>query len=144
MVGTALGFQHIGGYIPCALCLEQREPYYLAAPVLLVAAAAAAFGRTTLARVLVALGGLAMAYAAYLGVFHAGVEWGWWPGPTDCAAAAGPMDLRGNLMSQLDLRPPSCDRAAARFLGLSFAGWQVVAAVPLSLASFALAARGRA
>ena len=26
-VGTALGFQHIGGYIPCKLCLEQRLPY---------------------------------------------------------------------------------------------------------------------
>ena len=144
VVGGALAFEHIGGYIPCALCLEQREPYYVAAPVLLIAAALAAFGRVGVSRVLVALGGLAMAYAAYLGAYHAGVEWGWWPGPTDCAAAAGPIDASGGLLGQLDARPPSCDRAAGRFLGLSFAGWQVVAAVPLAIASFALAAKARA
>ena len=144
VVGTALAFEHVGGYIPCALCLEQREPYYVAAPLLLAAAALAAFGRAGAARVLIALAGLAMLYAAYLGAFHAGVEWGWWPGPTDCAAAAGPVDTSGGLLSQLDRRPPSCDRAAGRFVGLSFAGWQVVAAVPLALASLMLAVRGRA
>jgi disulfide bond formation protein DsbB len=31
------GFEHIGGYIPCALCLTQRIPYYVAAPLMLVA-----------------------------------------------------------------------------------------------------------
>ena len=144
VVGGALAFEHIGGYIPCALCLEQREPYYLAAPTLLAAAVIAAFGRPAVARLLVLGGGLAMAYAAYLGVFHAGVEWGWWPGPTDCGAAAGPVDTSGGLLGSLDARPPSCDEAAGRFLGLSFAGWQVVAAVPLALASFALAAKARA
>ena len=143
VVGGALAFEHIGGYIPCALCLEQREPYYFAAPVLAAAAVLAAIGRLGIARVLVAIGGVAMVYAAYLGVFHSGVEWGWWPGPTDCGAAAGPVDTSGGLLSQLDDRPPSCDEAAARFLGLSFAGWQVVAAVPLAIASFALAAKAR-
>ena len=38
VVGSALGFEHIGGYIPCALCLEQRTPYYIGAPLMLVAA----------------------------------------------------------------------------------------------------------
>ena len=144
VVGAALAFEHVGGYIPCALCLEQRQPYYLADPVMALAAAVAVLGRPAIARVLIAIGGLAMAYAAYLGVFHAGVEWGWWPGPTDCGAAAGPVGQGGNLLDSLDARPPSCDEAAGRFIGLSFAGWQVVAAVPLAVASFALAAKGRA
>ena len=43
-VGSALGFEHIGGYIPCALCLLQRIPYYVSLPVGLVAIAASAFG----------------------------------------------------------------------------------------------------
>ena len=143
-MGGALAFEHLGGYIPCALCLAQREPYYFAAPVLLLAAILAAIGWFGSARVLVALGGVAMAYAAYLGIFHSGVEWGWWPGPTDCAAAAGPVDAGRSVLDSLDARPPSCDEAAGRFLGLSFAGWQVVAAVPLMIASFALAAKARA
>jgi disulfide bond formation protein DsbB len=32
-VGSALAFEHIGGYIPCALCLLQRDPYYYAIPL---------------------------------------------------------------------------------------------------------------
>ena len=35
-VGGALGFQHIGGYIPCKLCYEQRIPYYVGAPLMLL------------------------------------------------------------------------------------------------------------
>ena len=36
-VGTALGFEHIGGYLPCMLCLEQRTPYYIGVPLMLLA-----------------------------------------------------------------------------------------------------------
>ena len=32
-VGGALAFEHIGGYIPCALCLMQRTPYYWGIPI---------------------------------------------------------------------------------------------------------------
>ena len=39
-VGTALGFEHIGGYIPCKLCLEQRTPYYVGVPLMALAALA--------------------------------------------------------------------------------------------------------
>ena len=41
VVGTALGFEHIGGFIPCKLCLEERIPYYTGVPVALLAAIAA-------------------------------------------------------------------------------------------------------
>src|SRR5690606_14944092 len=36
-VGTALGFQHIGGFMPCKLCLEQRVPFYIGVPVMVLA-----------------------------------------------------------------------------------------------------------
>ena len=39
-VGGALLFEHVGGYIPCALCLTERIPYYVAIPVALIAAVA--------------------------------------------------------------------------------------------------------
>ena len=42
VVGSALLFEHVGGYIPCKLCLEQRLPYYIGAPLMLVALAASA------------------------------------------------------------------------------------------------------
>lgn len=128
-VGTALLFQHVGGYIPCALCLEQRIPYYVAIPIALVAFVAAA-GRAPaiLTRALLLAIGLIMLYSLYLGVFHAGVEWGFWPGPADCGQVGGSDLMSGDLLATIDaIRPPSCDEAAGRFLGLSFAGWNAVA-----------------
>ena len=146
VVGGALGFEHIGGYVPCKLCLAQRVPYYTAIPVMLSAALVLRTGPRMLATVLLAIGGALMAYAAYLGVHHSGVEWGWWAGPTDCGVVEGGVGaISGdNLLDSIDaVRPPSCNEAAGRFLGLSFAGWQVVAAVPLAIGSFALATRSR-
>ena len=36
-VGGALVFEHAFGYVPCKLCLIQRQPYYAAIPIGLAA-----------------------------------------------------------------------------------------------------------
>ncbi|MCB8837385.1 disulfide bond formation protein B [Aurantimonas sp. VKM B-3413] len=128
-VGGALLFEHVGGYIPCALCLKERIPYYVGIPIAFCAAVAAA-GRAPalLTRTLILLIGLIMLYSLYLAVYHAGVEWHFWAGPTDCASVGGADLSTGNLLDEIDrIHPPSCDAAAGRFLGLSFAGWNAVA-----------------
>lgn len=131
-VGIALGFQHLGGYIPCKLCLEQRLPYYIGIPVMALALAAALLKLpAAVTRVLLLAGAALMVWSLYLGGFHAGVEWGWWQGPTDCGVVDAPVGS-GSLLDQLDMViPPSCDEAAGRFLGLSFAGWNVLASAGL-------------
>ena len=96
-VGTALGFEHIGDYIPCKLCLDQRVPYYVGVPVMALAALSATLRwPPLLTRGLLLAGGLLMVWGLYLGVSHAGVEWGLWAGPTDCGAVAAPADTGGN------------------------------------------------
>lgn len=140
-VGTALGFEHVGGFIPCKLCLEQREPYYAAIPLMALAAVSSwRAWPAWITRGLLTIGGLLMTYGLMLAIYHSGVEWAWWPGPADCTAAANaPQSTAGNLLSTIDkVVPPSCDQAAGRFLGLSFAGWNAVAS--LVLASIALRA----
>lgn len=139
-VGTALGFQHLAGYIPCKLCLEQRTPYYIGAP-LMIAGLIAAFAKAPplLVRGALLAGALVMTWSLYLGVFHAGVEWGWWLGPSDCGLVA-PVQSGGSLLESLDsVIPPSCDQAAGRFLGLSFAGWNAVASFVLAAIGYAAA-----
>ena len=139
VIATVLGFQHIGGYIPCALCLQQRIPYYVAIPVLVVALVATiALGRVSILKVGLVSAGIAMVIAAGLGAYHAGVEWDWWAGPTTCGTVSGgSMGDAGSLLDQLSsVRPPSCDAAAGRFLGLSFAGWNVVASLMLAALAF--------
>jgi disulfide bond formation protein DsbB len=139
---TAWGFQIVGGYVPCPLCLEQRIPYYIGVPLAFVALVAT-FARAPawVARTALALTALVFLYGVYLGVFHAGVEWHWWPGPPDCSAGGGITNLdAGNLLDSLNgIRIVPCDAASWRFpaadWGLSFAGWN--AAVSLVLAAVA-------
>ena len=126
-LGTAWGFQLIGGYVPCALCLEQRLGYYGAIPLTLAGLYLA--GRSPgLARLAFVAAGLAMAWSAGLGVYHAGAEWGYWPGPESCGGGADVRDASNLLAAIENTRLVSCTDAAGRFLGISFAGWNVVAA----------------
>jgi disulfide bond formation protein DsbB len=129
VIAAVLGFQHIGGYIPCKLCLEQRQPYYAGMPVVALAALSAWRGWPGwITRTLLAAGGVLLLASMALAIYHSGVEWHWWAGPTDCGATAGNISADVNdLLGDLSTRPPSCDKAAGRFLGLSFAGWNVIA-----------------
>ncbi len=144
---AAWGFQLIGGFVPCALCLEQRIPYYVGLPLALVALISAmAKGPAWLTRGALALAGVVFLYGAYLGLYHAGAEWGFWPGPIDCAAGSAAMPTTpGNLLEQLEgIRIVSCTEAAWRFpagWGLSFAGWNAVISTVLGVVAIVAAAR---
>lgn len=142
-VGGALGFEHIGGYIPCALCLLQRDPYYYGIPLGIIAILTSVLklpAWTT--RTLLVLVGLLMLIGAGIGVYHAGVEWHFWEGPSTCATTAqGVSSDVGNLLGDLETKhAPSCTDAALRVFGLSFAGWNVIASLILA----AIALRGAA
>ncbi|MDO1584125.1 disulfide bond formation protein B [Rhizobium oryzicola] len=138
-VGGALGFQYIGGYIPCALCLLQRQPYYYGIPVAIAGLAAIGIKLPTgVARLLLGIVGIMMLVGAGMGIYHSGVEWGFWPGPATCSTTANGLTTNaGNLLSDLNaVHGPSCTEASLRVLGLSFAGWNVIAS--LILATIAL------
>ena len=136
VIASALGFQYIGGYQPCKLCLEQREPWYFAIPFSGLAVLSLWFRWPAfISRGLLAIAGLAMLFSLVLAIRHSGVEWQWWEGPGDCGAVEGGIaGNAGDLLNQLQsVVPPSCDAAALRFLGLSFAGWNGVASLVLAV-----------
>lgn len=129
----ALGFEHIGGYKPCPLCLQQRWAYYAGIPALYLGLVLLSMEwRRTASLVFFAVA-LAFLANAGLGVYHAGAEWKFWPGPDTCASAGGQMttdagSLLGRLGSTVVIR---CDEAALRIAGLSFAGWNVLVSLAI-------------
>jgi disulfide bond formation protein DsbB len=121
-------FQLVLEILPCPLCLEQRYAYYLAVPLGALVAFAAAKGaaRSVVLTGLVLLG-LAALGNAVLGGYHAGVEWHFFQGPTDCTGPIGNLGSAGNLLSRLDtVKVIRCDEVQWRFLGLSLAGYNVL------------------
>jgi disulfide bond formation protein DsbB len=133
-------FQLVLDIRPCPLCLEQRYAYYLAIPLaMLVALAAARDAPRWLLVTGLALLAVAALYNTGLGFYHAGVEWGFWPGPTDCSGPLPDLGKAGSLLDNLDkVKVVRCDEVQWRFLGLSLAGYNVL----ISLLMAALAAWG--
>lgn len=143
---TALGFQYIGGYVPCMLCLIERYAYYAGIPVLFLALVLTSGSYRRWAAVLFLLVALAFLANTGLGIYHAGAEWKFWPGPETCGGGQSITSSAGNLLNDIqNIKVIKCDEAALRFLGISFAGWNVVASALLMALAFgaALAAWAR-
>jgi disulfide bond formation protein DsbB len=120
LLAAAFAFEHLGGLAPCPLCLWQRWPHGIAAGL----------GLAILVlppRPVAALGALAMAAGAALGLYHAGIEAGWWAGPVGCAAPdianVSPEDLLERILAAPVVR---CDEVAWSFAGISMAGWNAL------------------
>jgi disulfide bond formation protein DsbB len=67
------------------------------------------------------------------GIFHSGVEWKWWAGPTACTGSGGLSTGLPDLSSPVVM----CDQPAIRILGLSLAGWNAVISLGLALVALA-------
>jgi len=120
----AFGFEYIGGVKPCHLCLGQRLPW----PILTVTAGVAMLGLRRGAHPMLAPAAFALAvliamWSAYLGGFHAGVEWKWWPGPPTCTSTGVPT-TGGVSFNPGDII--KCDEIAWSLFGLSLAGYNFI------------------
>ncbi|MEM7500079.1 MAG: disulfide bond formation protein B [Pseudomonadota bacterium] len=127
---VALGFQYLGGLAPCPLCLWQRWPHALAVIVGIL-------GVTVLwrqRRWLAVVGTGMMSASIGLGIFHAGVEWGWWEGLSTCSAPSPGAGLSSDELLQQILEAPvvRCDEVPWSMLGLSLAGWNALASLGLA------------
>ena len=122
------------GFAPCELCLKQRFAYYAGVPLAALLALlwpqlplrVARMGLTLLALIFIA--------SMIFGMYHAGVEWGFWPGPADCTGALQQAGSVQDFMNQLNTsKVVRCDEVALRILGLSLAGWNAVISAALAV-----------
>lgn len=130
----AFAFQHLGGLAPCKMCIWQRWPH------------AGAVGIGALALVVASpflawVGALAALITAGIGVFHTGVERGWWEGPASCSSNDISQLSVDDLFDQIMTAPlVRCDEVPWEMLGLSMASWNAVIALALA-GAWVMAAR---
>lgn len=123
----ALGFQFLRGLAPCEMCYWQR---YAHLAVLAVAGLALITGNRAAGWVAV----LAMAIAAGLGLFHAGVEQKWWQGVTACTAPVSAGMSTAEMLDTLMNAPlVRCDEIPWSLLGVSMAGWNALVSAGAAL-----------
>lgn len=123
----AFAFQ-AAGYAPCSLCLWQRWPHGVA----VLAGLLTLSGVATLLWVLA--GALGALTTAGIGLYHTGVERGWWEGPQACSGGGSLSGLSGaELLSTEGLSDVvRCDEVAWAFAGLSMASWNAVLSLGLA------------
>ena len=134
-----LGGAYVGQYVfhlfPCEMCWWQRYAHFAA-----LALAVLALLRPS-AKALTWLAALAILVGGLLGLYHAGVEYGWWQGFTACTSE---VELGDDPLSAI-LNAPMirCDQVQWSLAGISLAGFNFLISVPAALLIFALLRRGQ-
>lgn len=129
LLGGAFLFQ-LAGYPPCHLCLLQRWPH---AAAILVGLVVLVLGPRLW---LGALGALAALSTSGLGLYHTGVERGWWEGPSSCTGSGpglGGMSGEQLLSPDSATRAVMCDQVSWEFLTLSMASWNALFSLVLAV-----------
>lgn len=128
LLAGAFAFQMLG-YAPCEICIWQRWPHGVAVAAGMMALIAGP------ALLLGLLGTLSALVTAGIGVYHTGIERGFWDGPATCTGSGDDLaGLSGNELLSVDV--PSgivmCDEVAWAFAGLSMASWNAILSVGLA------------
>ncbi|GGI67228.1 dihydroneopterin aldolase [Polymorphobacter multimanifer] len=121
LLGGALAFEHLGGLVPCEMCIWQRQA--IAAALVL-----ATLALVLTSRAVAALAAVAMLGNAAIAGFHAGVEQKWWEGITRCAttpSGGSTADIIGAILATPLVR---CDAIPWSLFGISMAGWNFIIA----------------
>jgi len=118
---SVFAIQYIGQLAPCSLCLTQRWPHGIALALGLLAMMPIIGAPAR--RFLLIMISIAFATTAGIGAYHAGIEYGWFIGPTTCSG-----NIDGNTIDELKrqlLAQPvmRCDEVTWSLLGISLAGY---------------------
>jgi disulfide bond formation protein DsbB len=139
VLGAALASQYWGGLAPCELCLKERWPWDAA-----LAIAALWFllsGRVPGGGPAVVLA-LIFAAGAALAFYHVGVEQHWFAGPSSCTTNATGAQTIDDLKKQLlATEPVLCDQVQWSFLGISLAGFNLIASAAMAIVCIAAVRR---
>ena len=129
--------QHVGGLAPCSLCVAQRWPHGVALGLGLIALLP--ITKPSMQRVLLGLCAISFCVTSIIGIYHSGIEYGWFAGPAACSDAINSNSLealRSKLSAQSIVR---CDKVLWSFLGISLAVYNAIISAGLAFFSAASA-----
>lgn len=118
LLAGAYIFQALG-YPPCQMCFWQRWPHMAAIVIGILALLVPN-------RAWPWLGALAAGITSFIGVFHTGVEKGWWEGPSSCTGGGLDVMDGADLLSMAGDKLIMCDQVSWSLIGLSMASWNAV------------------
>ncbi|AGA64208.1 Periplasmic thiol:disulfide oxidoreductase DsbB [Liberibacter crescens BT-1] len=136
-----LVLEYVDEYIPCELCLKERNAYYYCLPISILAAI---LGRNEKFSKLISFLMITISFImlsnAIIGSFHTGLERGLWSGSKICTLED---TNSNNLTNAKDLfskiktsNKKSCNEVQLYILGLSLASWNVITSFFFAIIAF--------
>lgn len=125
----ALWLEFVEGYLPCELCYKGRLPHYLGIPaLLLIFIMATKKVRHVFLEICIVAAIIFYICGFIISVYHAGVEWKMWEGPTSCGgvniiSGSNVQSLLENIKST---KMVLCTEPALKVFGLSLAGYNAI------------------
>lgn len=139
LYGGALVSQFGFGLHPCEMCYWQRWPHQAA--IVLAGLALLSRRNDGAMRALTLMAAIAIATSGAIGIFHAGVEYGFWEGLTTCSTTtSGPVTLEQIMAAPL-IR---CDVPQWTLFGVSLAGFNAIFSIAAATLVVTLLGRRRA
>ncbi len=143
VLATVYAAEHLGGLVPCSLCLEQRWPWWLTLCLGGIGLVQFRYPFSPAVRAtLAALAAVTLLVSAGMAVNHVGVEEGRWPGPAFCT----PVDAVSHTLEELrrlllSTPPVRCDVPAWTLFGISMAGYNALVSGSMGLILIAVAGK---
>ena len=129
--------QYVFGLYPCEMCWWQRWPHFAAVALALLSFVAPP------KRLWIALAAGGILTSGLIGLFHAGVEYGWWQGITSCAAIPQTNEGQSALDAIMESPLVRCDEPAWTLFGISLAGFNFLISTAAGIAILVLQRRGK-
>ncbi len=131
LLAGAFFFEIIVGLPPCNLCIWQRWPHAII--IAISGVGLVAFKRNWIL-LLIALSAIS---TGLIGLYHSGVERGWWSGPSGCSNQFNPdLDISMLTTSLLEMPVIKCDEIAWSLMGISMAGWNSIGGFSIAIFAF--------
>ena len=137
LYGGALISQYGFGLFPCEMCYWQRWPHQAA--IVLAVLALIMRKNATAMRALTLLAAIAILTSGGIGAYHAGVEYGLWPGPACSAATSGPISIDDIMAGPVI----ACDKPQWTLGPISLAGFNALFSFAGGIAILALLSRAK-
>ena len=124
MLISAFYLEYFHGALPCDLCITQRWFHGVIIAYSLVIIFI--LNKTSISKKLLLLGGTILWLSSSIaGIYHFGIEMHFWAGPDGCSSN---IDFsKDTLTYLLNKSHIKCDEVMFEILGLSLAGWNVLA-----------------
>lgn len=131
LLGGALAMQYLAGLAPCSLCLLQRYPH-----IAVIVFGVIAFSRNVAdgpRQRLLWLMALCLFGTAGIGLWHAGIEYGLYTGPSACTGTVSGDSVEALKQQLMTAQMVRCDEIPWSLFGISLAGYNAILSIAAAI-----------